>query len=127
VTKQEMTRFLNVDLSLRLGRGHTGQLMRFLETHLLLLHSEGGHATFEHRESPSSAEKGIVRIAAIVKRLPPTARVQWNRCRKRTMDVGVEGGLAPHQTRFGLGSSALRALIETGAELVFTVYAPSLK
>jgi hypothetical protein len=125
MTERTTTRFLNVDLDLKCGRGAKAELMRCLGSRMLLLHSEKDLAIFEHSQSPKTPEQGILLIAAVVRKLPRRARAQWNDCERRTMNIGVHAGTLPHEAHFPLGSEALRALTEMGADVLVTVYAPS--
>lgn len=118
------TGFLNVDLDLRFGRGPRSELMRFMKSRMLLVHSEKGFATFEHSDRPATVQDGVLLVARILRTFPPRVRAQWNRCRERTMNIGIQAGETPHQARFALRGDALEALKEVGADLLLTVYAP---
>lgn len=119
------TGFINVDLEVRLGKKPRASLIRFLSARLLPMHSEKGLATFEHHESPISAEQGIMQLVEVLQSLPREPRMQWGLCERRVMNIGVQAGLAEHQALFRVGARALRAVADLGAEVVLTIYAPT--
>lgn len=74
--------------------------------------------------SPGSTDEAIAGFTALVRGLSPHARAVWDRCARRTMNVGVEGPRDRHALMFGVSPMSIATLSELGADLVFTVYRP---
>ncbi|WP_375761292.1 hypothetical protein [Corallococcus exercitus] len=119
-----MTYFLNIDLELR-GTAGVRELVQALEPSMLVLRVTDTEASLEHREQPQTVEEGLHWLVQVVERLPAEARKHWDACETRTMDVGIQAESQPTATLFPVSRDAMAALLRIGAELLFTVYAPS--
>jgi hypothetical protein len=119
---QEKTRFLNVDLDLYWGGPALPELLLALEPDLFVLHQDEHRASLELSEQPEDVEAAITGFAERILRLPPDVRALWDRCGKRTMDIGIQSGEQPSSAYFTLSSRTVALLASIQAELVFTVY-----
>ena len=116
------TKFLNVDLDL-FYRSEPTELLRATKRRTLVVNLANHFATLELWPQPRTAEGAILRFARVVDGLPPSARAQWNCCKKRVLNIGVEAGVEPYQAVFTLPKRALARAVEIRAEIVITVYA----
>jgi hypothetical protein len=116
-----LTRFLNVDLDLFADRD-LDALLSALAPRLFLLNTSDGRWTFELADESDSAEEVMRTMAAVVVALPSAPRALWDGCTRRSMNVGVQAGAAPHQWDTALSHETLTMLAGIGAEVVFTVY-----
>lgn len=73
--------------------------------------------------SPKTAEAAVREIVALIDALSPTARRLWNRAKRRTFDIGIQGGVTPHSSGFALSAKAVAAITRLGGDVIITVYA----
>jgi hypothetical protein len=120
----QATRFLNVDLDIRLRRG-LDELLPYFEKAMFVLHREAGRALLEVNGagSRSTLERTILKMIEAIRSLPPEARTLWDRCESRKFDIGVQAGVHPRNANFRISSDTLAALAEVRGEVVFAVYA----
>jgi hypothetical protein len=118
----EMTlEFLNVDLDIKASRAISGLLVA-LEKDVVFLQRLTNAATVELRSQPRDPSQAILRFAAIVARLPPKARAQWNRCQHRSMNIGLKIIGTEKRTKLELEFPAIQALISIESSVAFTLY-----
>jgi hypothetical protein len=115
------TKLLNVDLILRSQAGMSNLLSALGDT-AFVLHAEGRFACLELLEQPETPEDAITRLSTRIAGLQGDAREEWNRCSERTLDIGIQPGDEPHETRYRLPASVLALVASIGADVVFTVY-----
>jgi hypothetical protein len=77
-----------------------------------------------HRDIP--ADRTIMGLVALVKKLPPRWRNVWDAARSREFNVGIEAGLEPHSYELRLDRRTIDAVAEVGGALEITVYAPDM-
>jgi hypothetical protein len=119
--------FLNVDLDLRFTID-IEPLVRELGDLVTQLNRTESFASFELAtggSGPRSPDEAITGFAELVRTLSPQGREVWGACARRTMNVGVEGPPDRHALEFAVSRASIALLVELGADLVFTVYAPT--
>lgn len=120
----DVTRFLNVDLDIRL-HADLDELLLHLEKSMFVLHREARRALLEVNGTGSrtTLEGTMQGTIEAIRSLPAEARSLWDRCESRKFDIGVQAGVHPHEASFSISSDTLAALAEVRAELTLTVYA----
>jgi hypothetical protein len=73
---------------------------------------------------PKTPEIGILRFCKLIKQLPPSARDLWDSAKSRSFDIGIEAPKRGNHYWSAVGSKAIRAAAEVGAQIAITVYAP---
>lgn len=126
-TRPREKNFLDVDLDLTFAVD-IEPVVRELGDRVMTLNRTETFASFELANlalaSPGSTEEAIAGFTALVRGLSPHARAVWDRCARRTMNVGVEGPRDRHALMFGVSPMSIATLSELGADLVFTMYRP---
>ena len=74
-----------------------------------------------------TADRTIIGLTWLVKRLPPCYRKVWDSAKSREFNVGIEAGLEPHSFELRLNPRTVDAVRDVGGTLVVTVYAPVLE
>ena len=115
-------RFLNVDLDIHSSHGFQDILIAFGSA-VIVMNSSSEFLSLELSEGPSSVEGAIVRFGELVEQLPHAARAQWDKCRSKTMNVGIQSGTSPYAVEFRLPCHVFEVLLGVGADVVWTVYA----
>jgi hypothetical protein len=127
----EQTKYLNVDLDI-FARVPLKELVNSIGKEAIVLYVGGERRKYEaHLELASSgtdmtADRTIIGLTRLVKRLPPRYRKVWDSARSREFNIGIEGGLQPHSFEVRLDRRTVDAVSEVGGALVITVYAPVL-
>src|SRR5258708_5978753 len=122
------TQFLNLDLEI-LSKASLAPLVKAFGKRVLVLH-EGRwgrrHGAFLEL-SPSGHEENpdvlIRRLAALVRKLPVSARRLWNGAIVKRFDIGVQAGLRPRNFELAIRTETLEAVARIGASIGITVYA----
>jgi hypothetical protein len=73
---------------------------------------------------PKTPETGVLRYCKLIQKLPPKERALWDTAKSRGFDIGIE---APKRDTYywaAVGSEAIRAAAEIGAQIAITVYGP---
>ncbi|HWL65885.1 MAG TPA: hypothetical protein VNP73_07915 [Actinomycetota bacterium] len=128
----ESTRFVNVDLDIFSRVSLTGLVDAMGEAALVLYVGGTGRKYEAHVELASSghvgmtADRTIIGLTRLVKRLPPRYRKVWDSAKSREFNVGIEAGLEPHSFEVRLDRRTVDAVREVGGALVVTVYAPDI-
>ena len=76
---------------------------------------------------PRSADTGIKALAALVRRLPTSARKLWKKAQVKDFNIGIQGGIKPHYCEFPLHTDTLSEIVKLGARVVISVYAAQPK
>jgi hypothetical protein len=123
---QEAARFLNVDLLIA-GRFDSEPLLQALGDRVFALHEdaelEGKKCLVLEVTAPDlGVPETVMRLVRWVERLPPAARRSWSRASIRRFDIGIQGGLRPHETHWVLPSRVVAAIADIGADVAITVY-----
>lgn len=125
---QHTSQFLNVDLVL---------LGRFDPTPLLAAAGKQVFALGEYGPVGAAGRSGLsLEVAAPgldlprtlrllvrwVEHLPPTARRSWKAASRRVFDIGIQSGLGPQSSEWGIPASLVAAVAKVGGEIRVTVY-----
>ncbi|SRR6266852_196294 len=117
--------FLNVDLDLH-DRSGVDSLVAAFEPKLVVLHKEETFVSLELATGTTPPLDEVLNgIADVVEALPRQARTLWDRCQRRTMNLGFEAGDTHSSRGFLIPAPTLTRLVSVGAELEVTIYAPS--
>lgn len=125
----EPTAFLNVDLVVRSGRS-LAALLTAWDAEVVVLHQRRlgtfHEATMElMSQRASRTVVGCLRaFTRLVRRTSGDPREAWDSATSRRFDVGVQAGHARESMNLAIPSPLLRAVVDVGGELVFTVYPP---
>jgi len=127
----EPTRYANVDLDI-FSRVSLKGLVDAMGRDALVLYVGGEEQKYEaHVELASShmatADRTIIGLTRLVKRLPPRYRKVWDSATSREFNVGIEAGLEPHSFELRLKRRTVDAVRNIGGALVVTVYSPVLE
>ena len=128
----EPTHYMNVDLDI-LSRISLKGLVDAMGEHAFVLHVGGERQKHEaHVELASShmgmsADRAILGLVGLVRRLPPRYRKVWDSARSREFNIGIEAGLEPHSFELRLDRRTVDAVADIGGALIVTVYAPVLE
>ena len=130
--KSQSTHYMNVDLDIFSHVSLRG-LVDALGDEVFVLYIGGkGRRHEAHVELASShmgmtADRTIIGLAGLVKRLSPRFRKVWHSAKSREFNVGIEAGLEPHSYEVRLHRRTVDAIAEVGGTLVVTVYAAVLE
>ena len=130
-SKPEPTKYLNVDLDIY-SRVPLKELVASMGREVLVLYVGGERQKYEaHLELASSlmdmtADRTIIGLTRLVKRLPPRYRKVWDSAKSREFNIGIEAGLEPRSFEVRLDRRTVDAVTEVGGTLAVTVYAPVL-
>lgn len=117
------TEFLNIDLDIEANFDLT-----------ILVEEIGLEATVMRNDKNreryfASFETGAIRANEIIAEykkiidgLSPEAKLLWNKCSKRSFDIGFESGLEPNSFKIKLSQETISALYELNGEIVVTIY-----
>lgn len=123
--EKAITRFLNVDLVVESERD-LSKLVEALGPSTFLLHHGDGdrcrRASFELDFGPGDAEVGIRAFLDLLGALPEAAASEFRAARRRTFDVGIQGGEFPRSFDLALSPQTIRGMSEIAARVVVTVY-----
>jgi hypothetical protein len=126
-TATRETNFLNVDLDLTFAID-IEPMVRELGDRVMTLNRAESFASFELAitlPGPNSTDEAINGFAQLVRGLSRQARAVWDGCARRTMNVGVEGPAERPPIMFSVSRESIGALVDLGADLIFTVYGPA--
>ena len=122
------TTFLNVDLDVLSRAPLDGLVTAFGKKVVVLSVGKEGRQHGAHLElgvSPSNADRTIRRFVNLVNSLPRSPRRIWDAARVRQFNVGVQAGTSPPAYELGLQPATLEAAARIGAQIAFTIYAPT--
>jgi hypothetical protein len=125
----EPTRFLNVDLELIDSSDvDLDPLLEHLANATFTLRDsvEEGKRTvwLELNHGPEDVDDAITRFADLVESLPSDIRMRWNQCHDRCLNIGIQGGSAPHASAFRIATKSLAKAAAISTRMEITVYAP---
>ena len=120
-------RYLNTDLEIESKEDLRPIIEAFGKEVFILHHGfiKGmQHASFELSHDHSFVPDEVIRrYCDLIEALPPTAKMIWNQCSTRLLDIGVESGSSPNCYRFEVHQSTLDRVSATGASLAVSIYA----
>jgi hypothetical protein len=105
-------------------------LIQAMGDDVLVLHVGGNQRKYEaHIELASSpvdatADRTIVSLTRLIKRLPARHRKIWDRASSREFNVGIHAGVEPHAFELRLKRTTIDAITAVDGTLVVTIYAP---
>jgi hypothetical protein len=117
------TQFLNIDVDLA-ARGGFADLVRALTPALIVVHEARGEVSLELSSQPTTVDAAILQIARVYHKLPPESRAIWRKCDSRVLNVGIQAGREPHESRFTISRKSLSLLTALQSDLTVTIYAP---
>jgi hypothetical protein len=123
LAKKTGTSFLTVDLDLG-AQCDLEELLRHLETAVLVLYRTEKFLSLELNEPYLSLDETLVKWVEVIERLPSEAKKIWDRCEFRRMNIGIQGGVEPHEAHFTISSKTISSLASVQSEIMLTVYAP---
>ena len=119
-------RYLNTDLEIESKKELTTLIEAFGKEVFILHHGliKGmHHASFEFSHDHSSVPDEVIRrYCDLIEALTPTAKMIWNQCSTRLIDIGVESGSSPNCYRFEVQQSTLDRVATIGASLAVSIY-----
>jgi hypothetical protein len=122
---------MNVDLDI-VARVPLDGLVEAMGDRVFVLHiGSTGRKYQAHVELASSlmgmpADRTIMGLVSIVKKLPRRYRRIWDSANSRDFNVGIEAGLEPHTFELRLDRRTIDAIVEVHGDVVVTVYAPDV-
>jgi hypothetical protein len=123
LAEKATTSFLNVDLD-RGGQCDLEELLGHLGSDVLVMNKADKFMSLELNEPYLSLDETLVKWIELIERLPSAARKIWDQCEFRTMNIGIQGGVEPHEAHFTISRKTISLLPSSHAEIMFTVYAP---
>jgi len=125
------TKFLNVDLDIFSKSRLEGLVSAFGDIVSVQYVGREGSRYSAHLELglyfPKNADTGIKALAALVRRLPASARKIWKNAQTKDFNIGIQGGIKPFYCEFPLKAKTLGEVARLGARVVVTVYAVETK
>lgn len=120
-------RFLNIDLLL-VGRFDRDPLLGALGHEMLVVHDD---AEFENEKclvlevlTPGlDLPHTLMRLLKWAQGLSGPACRSWATASRRIFDIGIQGGVKPHDSHWSIRQEDVAALAKLGAEVMLTVYA----
>src|SRR5262245_7924657 len=125
------TRFLNVDVDVW-AKANLEPLVAALGNKVLV-HYVGAQAAEQSAHFSLASAHGkdpdtiIRRLVALIDKLPPRARLLWNRARARDFNVGVQAGIAPYSHEIVLRETTLDLVARVRGRIVVTTYASEVR
>src|SRR4051812_46724848 len=128
----EPTHYMNVDLDIH-SRVSLQGLVGAMGDEAFVLYVGGerrrhqAHVELAASHMDMSADRTILGLIRLIKRLPPRYRKVWDAARTREFNIGIEAGLQPRSFELRLQRRTIEAVAAVGATIVTTVYAPILE
>ena len=117
--------YLNVDLEIR-SRSDLTPLVHALQRRLFVLHAgrvQGTFfASFEASGPGHPPDVAIPRLAATLRRLPPSLQRLWRQARDRVFDIGVARAAGDTPFSLALRQETIRVVTALNARLALTFY-----
>ena len=118
--------YRNTDLMLELGEDLSLLVQELCANGLFALHctlhDTTWYAALEIDRESESAEDTLACFLNAIESLTPSARLHWDQCRKRELDVAFDCGDEPWAFNTGLSHATLSRLVAVGASLRLTLY-----
>jgi hypothetical protein len=121
----QVTEFLNVDLDVAAGHDLDPLVRAMLPRVRALNSGRMGRVYFARLElstQPRTPDEAVRKIAHVLEALPTSVKRIWARARVRDLNVGIQSGVTPWHTEYGIGPTTLALVAKLGARIVVTVY-----
>jgi hypothetical protein len=115
------TRFLNVDVDLRVRNG-LDELLEYFDPSVVVLNRTAHNASIELGGDDASLEETLLNVIELVESMPPPTQNIWSQCDFRRMNIGIQAGDRPHTALFTISSKTVALLAHFQFEIIFTVY-----
>lgn len=117
------THFLNVDLDIRARVGLPSLIKAMASSVVVLNHQPRRFLCVELAASqPKDIDEAVRSYFDLVELFGPSDRMIWDRCKSRTMNIGIQAAAAPYQAEFKISQDAVGMLGQMRAEIKITVY-----
>jgi hypothetical protein len=80
------------------------------------------HASFEIAGDAIDADEAINYFCSLVEHLSREARLIWDECSSRILDVGYESGTSPSSFRSEIKAATIKRVADIGASILVTIY-----
>ena len=121
------THFLNVDLDIYSKRD-LQPLVDRLGRKVIALYvgrDRGKYsAHLEVAKNTKTADSTIRAFCGLIEDLPKPERSLWNTATVRSFSIGIQAGTQPNSCDFTIRPGTIRAISDTGSQIVLTIYAP---
>jgi hypothetical protein len=121
IVQKHITSFLNVDLDVY-GQ-EANKLVSILAPFAFNLSNTHEFSTFELNAKFNTIDETIGKFVDVINSLSPPDRAIWNRCERRVLNIGIQGGDEPHAAQFSVSELTVYRLADIKAEITITVYA----
>lgn len=128
LNKKQHTRFLNVDLDIE-SKYDISPIIKDFGDKVFILndqpHTEGNHnLSVEVSDSfcQQDPEGLISRYVELINSFSDNAKDAWNKCHKKTFDIGYESGFTPYSIDSELSANTIKAIASLGASVGVTLY-----
>jgi hypothetical protein len=125
---EDVVRFWNVDLEV-IGTVDLDPLVEHLAGAAFVLRdtSDDGPRTlwFELEQSGNpelTVDATLGRFIALLSKLSPPLSASWEACDDRCLNIGIQGGLAPHSSGYRVDAETLAGLAAISTRLEITIY-----
>ncbi|MGA2216786.1 MAG: hypothetical protein ABSG51_01780 [Terracidiphilus sp.] len=75
-------------------------------------------------DRPKMPETSVLRYCRLIEKLPPEERALWDSAKSRSFWIGIDAPGPGTYYWSAVGSDAIRAAAEVGAQIAITVYGP---
>jgi hypothetical protein len=124
ISKDTVTKFLNVDLDICGNTGDLEAFLRSIEASVVVLSHAGQDASIELAKEFASLEETVLGLIDLVGALQSEAKNIWDRLEFRRLNVGIQTASEPYAASFAISAKTVELIASLGLEIVFTVYAP---
>lgn len=115
------TTFLNVDVTLE-GVSDTNVISGLLALDFFVVSADDSRFTLEMSAPFDSAQHALDEIVVRLRKLDAERLAAWHGCTRRSADIGIATGEAPHNAVFRICASTLAAAAILDLDLAFVVY-----
>jgi len=68
------------------------------------------------------ADEAVAFYCSLLERLSDSAKISWNRCTRRVLDIAFESGTAPKSATYELPEELVRRVSDLGMSIAVTIY-----
>jgi len=110
-SEKPSTSFLNVDLDIRGDAGDVEDVLKSLETSVVVLSRTGEEASIELAKNYFSLEETVLGLIEFIGALEPERKNIWERLAFRRLNVGIQAACKPHAAPFAISAKAVVLLL----------------